>query len=147
MSCSGTGVTCVYPLIGCARNPNWTFLATEIDDEIISYARENCERNSEIIGDRVTLIKNEDAAVIFPQSLFDHLSSSPAIKFVMCNPPFYTGSDDLESRRAFKRHKPVSGQWEMKETELGTKLGGEIGFIKKMIDESRKLYEFDNNVM
>ena len=61
----------------------------------------------------------------------------------MCNPPFYADSDDLESRRAFKRHKPPSGKWEMGPEELGTELGGEVGFVKKMIEEGKDLKDLN----
>ena len=90
------------------------------------------------IRNRIQIVKNPDSQCIFPESLLKLLDSTSP-KFVMCNPPFYTDSVDLESRRAFKRHKPTSGQWEMSHEELGTELGGEIGFIKQIIQESIKL--------
>lgn len=129
---SGTGTSCVYPLIGCARNQNWTFLATDIDDEIIKHAQNNVDMNPSI-KDRITIIKNNDPLRIFPDSLPMNESK---FKFVVCNPPFYADSEDLETRRAFKKHKPNSDRCEMSKSELGTDLGGEIGFIKKIIDES-----------
>ena len=133
---SGTGTSCIYPLIGCSRNENWNFIATDVEEEIIKYAKKNVEMNPEI-SDRIQIIKNPDSTCIFPEELINLLDANATTsKFVLCNPPFYTDSIDLESRRAFKRHKPISGQWEMSQEELGTELGGEIGFIKKMIQES-----------
>jgi 23S rRNA A1618 N6-methylase RlmF len=90
------------------------------------------------IKDRIQIINNPDSNSIFPDNL---ILDSITPKFVVCNPPFYTCSNDLETRRAFKRHKPTSGRWEMRQEELGTELGGEIGFIKKLIQESIELKE------
>lgn len=122
-------------MIGCVRNENWNFIATDIDDEIIEHARSNVNMNPKI-RDRIQIVKNPDPSQIFPETLELNLTTP---KFVMCNPPFYIDSDDLEARRAFKRHKTISGQWEMSKEELGTELGGEIGFIKKLIKESAEL--------
>lgn len=94
---------------------------------------------------RIQIIKNPDSTQIFPDILINILDQTIS-KFVICNPPFYTDSIDLESRRAFKRHKPTSGQWEMSHEELGTELGGEVGFIKKMIQESIELKDKNNNI-
>lgn len=134
---SGTGTCCIYPLIGCSRNENWNFIATDVEDEIIKYAQKNLEMNPEM-GDRIQIIKNPDSACIFPKNLINLLDTSTS-KFILCNPPFYTDLSELESSRAFKRHKPTLGRWEMSQEELGSELGGEVGFIKKMIQESIRL--------
>lgn len=94
---------------------------------------------------RIQIIKNPDSTQIFPDILINLLDQTSP-KFVLCNPPFYTDSIDLDSRRAFKRHKPISGQWEMSHEELGTELGGEVGFIKKMIQESIELKDKNNSI-
>lgn len=104
----------------------------------------NLDMNPEIKS-RIQIIKNPNSTQIFPDNLIDLLDQTTS-KFVICNPPFYTDSIDLESRRAFKRHKPTSGQWEMSQEELGTELGGEIGFIKTMIQESIELKDKNNSI-
>ena len=130
---SGTGTSCIYPLIACKRNPNWTFLATDIDDNAIKYAADNVERNN--LQDVIKIIKNPDANTIFPSELISAITSRPGTTvFLVCNPPFYTDTEDLEARATFKRHKP--NNMTMTKDELGTELGGEVGFIKKMISES-----------
>ena len=52
-SCSvtGTGASCVYPLLGAKLN-GWRFLATEIDEEAVRFASENVSRNG--LSDRIT---------------------------------------------------------------------------------------------
>ena len=129
---SGTGTSCIYPLIACKRNPNWTFLATDIDDNAIRYAIDNVKRNN--LQNVIKIIKNPVANTIFPSELISAITSRPGTLFLVCNPPFYTDTDDLETRATFKRHKP--NNMTMTKDELGTELGGEVGFIKKMISES-----------
>lgn len=41
---SGTGASCIYPLLGTSLN-GWRFLATEIDDEAVKFAQENVSTN------------------------------------------------------------------------------------------------------
>ena len=41
---SGTGASCIYPLLGSKMN-NWCFLATEIDDHSLRCAYDNVTRN------------------------------------------------------------------------------------------------------
>ena len=118
-------------MIACKRNPNWNFLASDIDDQIINYARKNVEAN--YLQDRIKIIKNPDPNAIFPQDLIYSFSTKNP-SFLICNPPFYTDVEDLESRSTFKRHK--ANNMVMTKDELGTELGGEVGFIKAMISES-----------
>lgn len=106
-------------------------MATDIDDEIINHAVNNVKLNN--LQDRITIIKNTDPNTIFPPTLLSKISGDKSI-FLVCNPPFYTDIEDLELRASFKRHK--SNNMVMNKVELGTDLGGEIGFIKKMISES-----------
>ena len=40
----GSGASCIYPLLGAKLN-NWHFLATEVDESSVSYARENIKCN------------------------------------------------------------------------------------------------------
>ena len=109
-------------------------MATDIDDEVINYAIENIEKNS--LQNRIKVIKNPDSSTIFPSSLITSILSVSHPSFLVCNPPFYSDTEDLESRSTFKRHKP--NNMVMTKDELGTELGGEVGFIKKMISESIK---------
>lgn len=42
---SGTGASCIYPLLGSTLN-GWYFLATEVDDMCFNYAKKNVEQNN-----------------------------------------------------------------------------------------------------
>lgn len=122
----------MYPLIGCKLNPNWNFLATDIDEEIISYAANNIELNH--LQNRIKVIRNPSPNTIFPEALISSIPNTDDPFFLLCNPPFYADTEDLKSRASFKRHK--SNNMTMTKSELGTELGGEVGFIKTMISES-----------
>ena len=41
----GTGASCVFPLVSIQINKNWHFLATELDDYSLEYAKQNCDLN------------------------------------------------------------------------------------------------------
>ena len=47
----GTGASCVFPLIAVRMNPNWNFVATELDDYSLECAKQNCESNQ--LADRI----------------------------------------------------------------------------------------------
>lgn len=44
VSSTGTGASCIYPLLGATLN-GWYFLATEVDDICYNYAKKNVEQN------------------------------------------------------------------------------------------------------
>nr|CAG8604282.1 2690_t:CDS:10 [Entrophospora candida] len=54
---SGTGASCIYPLLGCTLNKNWKFIATDIDERAIKYAEDNVKRNN--LLDRITIVHNK----------------------------------------------------------------------------------------
>ena len=41
---SGSGASYIYPLLGAKLN-NWHFLATEVDESSVSFAKENVKSN------------------------------------------------------------------------------------------------------
>jgi 23S rRNA A1618 N6-methylase RlmF len=43
--CSGTGASCVYPLLGCKKN-GWCFLASELDETNFNMAEKNIQKNN-----------------------------------------------------------------------------------------------------
>jgi 23S rRNA A1618 N6-methylase RlmF len=80
LTSSGTGASCIYPLLGCTLNKNWEFLATgkcltiqhllvriylnillyinelDIDEKAVKYAKDNVQRNN--LDDRITVYHN-----------------------------------------------------------------------------------------
>ncbi|KAI8885015.1 S-adenosyl-L-methionine dependent methyltransferase [Backusella circina FSU 941] len=125
----GVGASCIYPLLGCASNSNWSFLGTDINERSIEYATNNIERNK--LGDRIKLKLNKDPASIFI------LDKKEDYTFSMCNPPFYESKEELENGAQNKELEP-SAICTGSEQEMITE-GGEYAFIETMIKESIKL--------
>lgn len=77
---SGTGASCIYPLLGCRQRPRWMFGATgskhhiyttntanmvsEIDERSLQYARENVARNN--LKTSVRLVKTKPNDPLIP---------------------------------------------------------------------------------
>lgn len=138
----GTGASCIYPLLG-ARIYGWQFTATDIDKISVDTARFIVQHNHGL-QKLIKPVLQKDASAIFngiirPQDFY-HLT--------LCNPPFYRSLDEASAANARKvqnlaRHNQnaVSAKSGVRnfggqKAELWCE-GGELAFIKKMIDESR----------
>lgn len=132
----GTGANLVYPILG-TRLFGWNFVGTEIEFQALSNAAEIISSNSRL-ADKVALRYQADPLVIF-QSVIEE---GEYFDLSICNPPFHESAEVAlaGSQRKIKNLKgkapadPVlnfGGQ----ATELWT-VGGEIGFIGRMIQES-----------
>ncbi|KAF8985677.1 hypothetical protein BGZ46_002760 [Entomortierella lignicola] len=128
----GTGASCIYPLLGCARNKNWRFVATDIDDRSIQFASKNIERNN--LENVITIIKNISQQ-IFASDLFTNVDRK--YHFCMCNPPFYEDENEIKESFEAKIELP-SAICKGTSNEMMT-VGGEVQFVKQMIDESLQL--------
>ncbi|KAH7035791.1 uncharacterized protein B0I36DRAFT_319080 [Microdochium trichocladiopsis] len=131
----GTGASAIYPILGCAQRP-WKFIATELDEKSFEWARSNLERNG--LLDRVNLVRrtksfNEDSSPLIPM---DELGLD-RLDFVMTNPPFYESEKDMFQRVAEKKEDPLSAHTGAP-VELWCE-GGEVGFVRQMINESMVL--------
>jgi 23S rRNA (adenine1618-N6)-methyltransferase len=58
--------------------------------------------------------------------------------FTMCNPPFYTSKDDMDS--TWTKSAPPSAVCTGAEVEMITE-GGDAGFVVRMVEESKELRE------
>ncbi|KAF3918591.1 hypothetical protein AA313_de0201915 [Arthrobotrys entomopaga] len=133
-TCSGTGASAIYPLLGCAQFPHWNFIATEIDPASLLHASKNIQQNS--LETRITLVDVSHAEYIFPKEVTE---SAESIDFTMCNPPFYSSVNDMMSSAKLKSVPPLSA-CTGSTTEMVTE-GGEVAFVGRIIDESLKLRE------
>ncbi|XP_064613213.1 RNA N6-adenosine-methyltransferase mettl16-like [Liolophura sinensis] len=128
----GSGASCVYPLLGCKMN-NWHFLATEVDEENLVYARQNVEKNR--FSEMITVQK------VSPESVLAGVvtETSAPFDFCMCNPPFF--ADHMEAQgltsRSDDRPDPRSSSMASCVEQIAD--GGEVAFVKKMIYESLEL--------
>ncbi|KAF9977028.1 hypothetical protein BGZ73_007236 [Actinomortierella ambigua] len=102
-------------------------------DISIEYATKNVARNN--LQDRISIVKNLDADKTLPLDLFPDPSQS--YDFCMCNPPFFESDDDYLESLGFKLDAPAAAL-SATDNELTTP-GGEVQFVKKMIDESKEL--------
>jgi 23S rRNA (adenine1618-N6)-methyltransferase len=133
----GTGANCIYPIIG-HREYGWSFVGADIDELAVRNAKNivdinpNLQNNVEIRwqANKSNVLKN----IINKEERFD---------LIICNPPFHSSAEEAlagsqrKTRNLGSKHyiKPVlnfGGQHQ----ELWTE-GGEVGFIRKMIEESR----------
>lgn len=127
----GTGASAIYPLLGCASNPSWNFVATDIDPLSLTYARSNIEANN--LTARIQLIESTPQAPLIP------LQNEQRLNFVMCNPPFYASNEELQAS-AKGKDKPPHSACTGSANEMVCD-GGEISFISRTIDESLVLRE------
>ncbi|KAL0591435.1 hypothetical protein ABG067_001467 [Albugo candida] len=119
----GTGASCIFPLLGTSLHPDWTFIATEIDNTSYSAALINLQKNPHLIG-RIKLKHVVDNQ--FFKGALDEESKS-AITFSMCNPPFFANSDEIKPHpHAFCMGSPHEMIYP----------GGEVCFVSEMVDQS-----------
>ncbi|KAL0950456.1 hypothetical protein HGRIS_010405 [Hohenbuehelia grisea] len=130
----GTGASAIYPLLGCKRNPTWSFTATDIDEKSLRYAQANVEANK--LHDRICMTRTDpDGPIFAPLTLDIHARYD----FTMCNPPFYEGWEDQKASAEGKDLSP-SAVCTGSEVEMIT-FGGESHFVGRMIEESVQLRE------
>ncbi|KAF8656473.1 hypothetical protein AX16_002524 [Volvariella volvacea WC 439] len=125
----GTGSSAIYPLLGCGQNPNWDFVATELDEKSWTFANENVRKNN--LQSRIQVLKaRPEEPILAPlqHKCFD---------FTMCNPPFYTSRGEiLQASKA--KDLPPSAACTGAEVEMITE-GGEVRFVGRMVEESSTL--------
>lgn len=132
----GTGANCIYPIIG-TRVYGWSFLGVDIDSTAVTSASHIIKANSTL---KNIICKHQP----LPEHVFVGVMEE-GIKYdiTMCNPPFHASAQEAQKASLRKvnnltkqkKNKPVlnfGGQHH----ELWCD-GGEIGFIKRMINESK----------
>lgn len=136
----GVGANCIYPIIGW-REYGWNFVGSDIDAAALASAA-NILRGNQGLADAVTLRPQPQAANIFrgvvrEGELFDAC---------ICNPPFHKSREEAaEGTRRKLDNLGLAGataekpplNFEGKDNELWC-LGGETGFARRMILESKK---------
>jgi 23S rRNA (adenine1618-N6)-methyltransferase len=140
----GTGTSCIYPILGRSIY-GWKFVGSDISSEAIN-------NTNTILSHNPNLKKNIKAR--FQKSskhIFQNLiKNDEKFDFTMCNPPFYESLDQANKESA-RKIKNLNKNKEKKGHELKVKegssnfgglkaelwcLGGEVAFIKRMIEES-----------
>lgn len=130
----GTGACCVYPILATSANP-WCFLATEADEVNFSYAVKNMEQNK--LTNKIKVLK------VQPNTILEGIiaQTKDTYDFCMCNPPFF--SDHFEAQGLVSRSpsRPEAKTMSTASPQEGIVPGGEVGFIRKMIEESNFLQD------
>ena len=134
----GVGANCIYPIIGSSVY-DWNFVGSDIEIESINSV-ENIIKSNEILKDKIETRHQKNpnnifVGVINPEDRFD---------FTLCNPPFHKSlKEALEGNK--RKVQNLTKQSNAKSAlnfggqnnELWCK-GGEIAFIKNMINESKQ---------
>lgn len=126
----GTGASCIYPLLA-AKYFKWKMTATEVNDESVSYAVRNVEKND--LRDFIQVVPVKDNIL-----LDSALEDGNTYDFCMCNPPFYSDESELCGKARTDRRAPPRNYRSGQNFELVAP-GGETAFISKIIDDSVKL--------
>ena len=132
----GTGANLVYPLIA-NHSYGWEMLGTDINPNSLENAQKILESNPDL-EENIQLKLQPDSNLIFKNIIL----SKDRFTFSMCNPPFHESEEDamlgnrrksnnLRKKKVDKTNLNFSGN----ASELWCE-GGEMAFIKKMINES-----------
>ena len=132
----GTGANLVYPLIA-NHSYGWEMLGTDINQGSLENAQKILESNPDL-EENIQLKLQPDSDLIFKNIIL----SKDRFTFSMCNPPFHESEEDailgnrrksnnLRKKKVDKTNLNFSGN----ASELWCE-GGEMAFIKKMINES-----------
>ncbi|OTA63261.1 DUF890 domain-containing protein [Hypoxylon sp. EC38] len=129
----GTGASLIYPLLGCTQRPSWSFIATDVDAKSLAYAHKNARLNN--LESRIHVVGRSVIDCLIP---LDDLGLE-TIDFVMVNPPFYTSEAELMDL-ARQKSRPPNTACTGAPIEMVCD-GGEIGFVRRIINESLVLGE------
>ena len=141
----GTGANLIFPILA-RKHFGWDVIGTEVDQQAIINANEIIEKNNFHKG--IDIRSQENPHKIF----INILKPEDYIDLVVCNPPFHpseqvarAGTDrklkNLERSKIKKEQKPPKEK--VKQLNFGGKKteliypGGELGFIQKMLEESK----------
>eukprot|EP00037_Helgoeca_nana_P012842 m.117242 g.117242 ORF g.117242 m.117242 type:complete len:473 (-) comp21683_c0_seq1:45-1463(-) len=149
----GTGCSCVYPLLATALHPDWMMVGTELSEIGVEYARKNVEANDR--GDRIPILAVQSADSVLCGTVFPTMAggsgvslglggggsaAAPAVSdgggydFCMCNPPFFDVGERAANRSGRRGGARVPGK-AGSDAEMTT-VGGEVGFVSRMIRDS-----------
>ena len=132
----GVGANCIYPIIGSVSY-GWQFLATDIDKVSIQSV-ENIVNNNNILTGKITTKLQPNKNNIF----VDIIQKDDKFDFTISNPPFHRSAKEATSSNKRK----VENLTKTKVTKAVLNFagqanelwcdGGEIAFLKKMINQS-----------
>ncbi|WP_125781483.1 23S rRNA (adenine(1618)-N(6))-methyltransferase RlmF [Pseudoalteromonas rubra] len=133
----GTGANLIYPLIGQAEY-GWQFTGSDINPMAVSVAQTLAKAN----GLGIKIRQQKDQHAIFNGII----GAKDSYHLTMCNPPFHESEEAAQAgtarkwRNLGKSQRPEKLNFGGHAPELWCP-GGELAFIKSMIDESQDFAE------
>jgi len=134
----GVGANCIYPIIG-SQAFRWKFVGTEVDPGSVKSARAIVEANP-CLQKHIRIVQQSDREFIFKGLL------KPGDRFAatLCNPPFHASVAAAQegSQRKVKNLSKGRSSGVKAARNFGGQnaelwcAGGELAFIKQMIEES-----------
>lgn len=131
----GTGSSAIYALLACRMRPTWKIVGTDIDVVSLANAAHNVSLND--LEGRIKLLETSSNDKLIP---LDKMGLERA-DFVICNPPFYASTAEMQgSLTGSGKSHPPSTICTGSENEMVTQ-GGDLGFVTRMLEESKALGE------
>jgi len=143
----GCGANCIYPILG-SRSYGWSFVGVDIDPIAVKTAKLLVNANKNI-SKKITIRQQKNSAAIFTGIV----NKTDRFAFTLCNPPFHASMEKatqgslLKEKNLSKKsgrspsHKTTpSLNFAGQPHELSCE-GGEIAFVKKMVQESALIKE------
>jgi 23S rRNA (adenine1618-N6)-methyltransferase len=134
----GVGANCIYPIIG-SQAYRWKFVGSEIDPVSVKSARAIVEANA-CLKKHIRIVQQSDRGSI----LKGLVKPSDRFAATLCNPPFHASAEVAQAEGQRKVENLSKGRstgvkpalnFGGKNAELWC-AGGELAFIKQMIEES-----------
>lgn len=128
---SGTGASCIYPLLAAKKN-QWHFLASESDATNFTYATDNVKKNN--LAHLVRVVQPTEPSGMLCDIL---MNNEESFDFCMCNPPFFGSNLEawgMLTSRSESRPEPLSANTASPQESVVP--GGEVQFVKQMISDS-----------
>jgi len=142
----GTGASCIYPILG-QREYQWQFTCTDIDPVAVKVAQKNISCDKQL-KKSISCQLQADIAHIFSGVVHE----DDKFELTMCNPPFHRSLADA-SKGSTRKIKNLAANKKNPNKVISTSdpaplnfggqnaelwcPGGELGFIRNMIKESK----------
>jgi 23S rRNA (adenine1618-N6)-methyltransferase len=133
----GVGANCIYPIIG-NKAYGWRFVGTDIDPVAVSTAQQIIAFNPSL-KDQIEIRRQFTTTSIF-KGIW---AENERFDAVICNPPFHASKAQADAQTARKLRSLGLAKASANERNFGGHSaelyvdGGELGFIKRMISQSR----------
>ena len=100
----GTGASCIYPIIGSVEY-NWKFIASDIDEKSLSFAKKIVELNPSLKS-KVEIRLQEHKHSKF----YGVIDKREKVDISICNPPFHSSKENAEKGSSILAMLPDTGE-------------------------------------